>query len=66
MAQLKLNVVLFDGETIEDVVSTITQGYDVQCEYAPGHNQWSMLIFTGPESVLRIIKLRYRHLGDDN
>lgn len=63
MAQLELDVVLFDGETVEDVAAILTIGRDVRWELGPAHNCWPTLIFTGPDEVLKSIRRRYNNLG---
>lgn len=63
MAQLELDVVLLDGETVDDVIKYLTRGHDVTCVVGPQHNCWPTLVIDGPADTLRSIRRRYDNWG---
>lgn len=65
MAQLKLNVVLFDGETMADMKAILTHGHEVECTVESTHSHRYVLTFTGEGDVLRSIKRRYADLDEN-
>ena len=62
---MQLNVVLFDGETMDDMKAILTHGHEVECTVKSTHGHWHTLIFVGEDDVLLSIKRRYADLDEN-